>query len=246
MKMYAKRNDGRKFDELRPMEAKVGVIKRATGSAMFKIGNTIAYAAVYGPRPVYPKFLQNKEKGILRCYYNMMAFSGSGDTIRPGPSRRSKEISLVTQKALLPAIDLKCFPGSTIDVFIELVQTDSGTRCAGICAAAMALADAGFVMKDLVSSIALGRIEDKIIVDATKEEEDYEEDGEKLATDIPVAILPGSGIHLQLDGKIQTHRFSEAIEAAKKACDKILELQERALKGEVVDEGKSKTNGGKK
>lgn len=226
--MFSKRSDGRKFDELRPMEAKVGIIKRATGSAMFKIGKTIAYAAVYGPRPVYPKFLQNKEKGILRCYYNMMAFSGSGDRIRPGPSRRSKEISLVTEKALLPAIDLKDYPGSTIDIFIELVQTDSGTRCAGVCAAAMALADAGFIMKDLVSSIALGRIEDKIIVDATKEEEDYEGG----MADVPVAMMPRTGkiTLLQDDGNLTKDQLKEIFELASKVCKQISEVQKKALK----------------
>ena len=44
--------------------------------------------------------------------------------------------------------------------------------------------------------------------------------------------------HLQLDGKIQTHRFKEAMEAAKEACKKILKYQERALKGEKIDETK--------
>ena len=47
---YKKRFDGRDWNELRPIEAKAGVIKNADGSAYFKIGNTIAYAAVYGPR----------------------------------------------------------------------------------------------------------------------------------------------------------------------------------------------------
>ena len=70
---YKQRIDGRKFDEARPIEAKVGVIPRADGSAMFKIGNTWAYAAVYGPRNLHPKFLQEPQKGILRCSYNMMA-----------------------------------------------------------------------------------------------------------------------------------------------------------------------------
>ena len=90
-----KRNDGRAPDELRKMEAKTGIIKRADGSAMFRIGETIAYAAVYGPRELHPKFLQNPEKGLLRCNYNMMAFSGSGERVRPAPNRRSREISLV-------------------------------------------------------------------------------------------------------------------------------------------------------
>ena len=44
---YKKRFDGRKFDEVRELEAKVGVIKRANGSAMFRMGKTVAIAAVY-------------------------------------------------------------------------------------------------------------------------------------------------------------------------------------------------------
>ena len=104
--VYKERLDGRKVDETRKIEAKVGVIPNADGSAYFKIGNTWAYAAVYGPRNLYPKFLQDPKRGILRCFYNMMPFSSSEDRVRPGSSRRSKEISLVTQKALIPALDL--------------------------------------------------------------------------------------------------------------------------------------------
>jgi len=112
---YTKRSDGRKFEELRKMEAKVGVVERADGSAMFKIGKTIAIASVYGPRELYPKFLKNSKTGILRCNYNMMAFSGSGDRVRPGGGRRSKELSMVIEKAILPVIDLTEFPNADID-----------------------------------------------------------------------------------------------------------------------------------
>src|SRR3989338_6302341 len=114
---YTKRVDGRKKDELRPMEAKVGLIPNADGSAYFKIGKTTAYAAVYGPRELFPKFLQDPKKGLLRCFYNMMPFSGMGDRVRPGGSRRSKEISMVIEKALEPVIDLSEWPNSTVDVF---------------------------------------------------------------------------------------------------------------------------------
>ena len=75
-------------------------------------------------------------------------------------------------------------------------------------------------------------------------EEDYEE-GEG-STDIPFTMTSRTNevVHLQLDGKIQTKRFKEALEAAKIACGKILDLQTKALKGEVVDENKKE--GGKK
>src|SRR3989344_7617054 len=103
-----KRKDNRKNDELRKIEAKVGIIKRADGSAMFKIGDTIAIASVYGPRQLFPAFQQNSEKGILRCIYDLMSFSVS-ERKKPGPSRRSTEISMVTENALLPVLDLTKF-----------------------------------------------------------------------------------------------------------------------------------------
>ncbi len=227
--MYKKRPDGRKFDESRDVEAKVGIIKRADGSAMFRIGKTIALAAVYGPREFYPKFLQDPSKGVLRCNYNMMSFSGSGERVRPGGSRRSKEISMITENALSPVLDLSDFPGTVVDVFIEIIQSDAGTRCAGICAASLALADAGFVMKDIVSAVSLGRIEDKLVVDLDKEEEDYEVEGE--VADIPVAMMPRTGKFtlLQMDGICSKEQLSKVLELAKEACKKIYEVQKKAL-----------------
>lgn len=222
------RSDGRKLDEMRQITAKAGVIKNADGSAMFKIGDTIAYAAVYGPRELYPKFLQDPTKGVLRCKYNMMPFSGSGERVKPGPSRRSTEISLVTEKALLPVLNLQEFPNAVVDVFIELPQTDAGTRCAGICAAAIALADAGISMRELISSVSVGKVNDKIMVDLTYEEESTE--GE--VADIPVAFMPRSGkiTLLQMDGEITKEQLISALELGKKACKKIYEIQKETLK----------------
>jgi len=225
---YEKRVDGRKFDELREIEAKVGVIKRADGSAYFRIGNTVAYVAVYGPRDLYPKFLQDPTKGVLRCRYNMLPFSGAGERVRPGGNRRSKEISMVIENALLPSLNLEDFPNAVVDVFIELPQTDAGTRCAGICAAAMALADAGISMNDIVASVSVGKVNDKILVDLNYEEESYEGD----VTDIPIAVHPRSGkiALLQMDGEISREDLLKAIETGKKGIMEIYELQKKALK----------------
>ena len=225
--MVYKRADGRKFDELRPMEAKVGIIKRANGSAMFKIGNTQALAAVYGPRELYPGHLQNPEKGLLRCNYNMIAFSGSGERVRPGPSRRSREISLVTESALNPVVDLSQCPNAVVDVFIELVNTDAGTRCAGITAAAMALADAGIPMKDLVNAVSVGKVEDKVVVDL-----DYTEDSYEGGVDFPVAVIPRTGkiSLLQMDGILKRDDIKELIRAAKKASEQIHKVQVKAIR----------------
>jgi len=225
--MENKRCDGRKPDELRPIQAKVGVVPRADGSAMFQIGNTMAIAAVYGPRDLHPKFLQNPERGVLRCSYNMMPFSGHGERVRPGTSRRSREISMLTEKALLPVLDLSDYPNAVVDVFIELPQTDAGTRCAGICAAAMALADAGLTMKDLVCSLSMGFLDGQMLTDINGHE-----DCDLGATDVPIAYIPRMNkiSLLQLDGEMTREQIHELIEMGKKKCMEIYAIQQKALK----------------
>ena len=226
---YKKRLNDRGVEELRKVEAKVGVIKRADGSAYFRFGNTWAYAAVYGPRNLYPKFLQDPSKGILRVNYNMMPFSSRGERVRPGGSRRAKEISMVSEKALMPVLNLDEFPNAVVDVFIELPETEAGSRTAGINAASMALADAGLMMRDLVASVSVGRVDDKLLVDLDYSEESYE-DGP--VADIPIAIMPGSGklTLLQMDGLVSKEQLIKVLEMGKKACKQIYEIQKKALK----------------
>ena len=225
-----KREDGRKNDEMRsPIVAKVGVVPNADGSAMFQIGKTIALAAVYGPKKMHPQHSQNPEKGTLRCTYNMLSFSVE-DRIRPGPSRRSTEISKITEWALEPSVMLGRYPNMVVDVHINITQADAGTRCAGINAAAMALAHAGIPMKDMVSSVSVGKIDKDLVLDLDKYEDSEFDDGEG-STDIPMSFTKNGEItHLQLDGKITIKQLKEAIKMAKKACEEIYEVQKEALK----------------
>ncbi len=221
-----KRSDGRKIDDIRELTIKVGVVKKADGSAFVQTGKTQVIAAVYGPHNVYPRFLEDSEKAVLNCRYNMVPFSVK-DRKRPGYDRRGTEISKVIKEALEPALFLKDFPKTKIDVFMEVIQADSGTRVAALTAAAVALADAGIPMRDLVASTAVGRVNGQIVVDLTKEEEDVDD-----AIDMPVAIMPREGkvTLLQLDGDTSLKEFNEMLKAAKKACEKISEVQKKALK----------------
>ncbi len=225
---YTERVDGRKFDELRHMEAKAGVIPNANGSAYFKMGNTVAYAAVYGPRELFPRFLQDPKKGLLRCHYNMLPFSGSGERIRPGGNRRAQEISMVMNAALNPVVDLSAFPNAVVDIYVEFPQTDAGTRCAAICAASIALADAGIPMRDMVAAVAVGQVDGTVVADLNYNEEAYP----AIVSDIPVAMMHNTKevTLLQMDGEISKKDLLKALDMAKIATEKIYALQKKALK----------------
>ena len=228
--MTFKRQDGRKPNEMRkPISAKVGIVPNADGSAMYCSGKTIAIAAVYGPKKMHPQHLQNPEKGTLRCTYNMLSFSVS-DRIRPGPNRRSTEIGKITEWALEPVVMLGKYPNMVVDVHIHITQADAGTRCAGINAAVMALAHAGIPMKDMVSSIAAGKLDKTVVLDLDKYEDSEFEEGEG-STDIPMTFTSqGKLTHIQVDGSINKEQLKEAMKMALEASKEIYEVQKKALK----------------
>jgi len=219
------RIDGRKKDELRDVKIEVGVLKRADGSAYVEWGMNKVYAAVYGPRELFPRFLRRSDKAVLQCKYNMASFSVD-ERKRPGPDRRSVEISKVTGGALEPVVLTENFPESVINVNIEVVQAEAGTRCAGITAASVALADAGIPMKDLVPACAAGKVGGEVILDLCKEEDNFGE------SDLPIAMIPRTGgiSLLQMDGLMTGEELEEALNLAKKGCEIIYEKQKEALR----------------
>ncbi|MEM2874224.1 MAG: exosome complex exonuclease Rrp41 [Candidatus Nanoarchaeia archaeon] len=220
-----KRLDGRKLDELRPLTIKAGVIPNADGSCSLQLGETHVLAAVYGPREVLPKHLAEANRAYLDCIYSMAAFSTS-DRARPGPSRRSTEISKVIRDALAPAIFLEKYPRTKIDVYIEVTNANAGTRTAAITAAAVALADAGIEMRDLVASVASGKVDGHIVLDLFEPEDNFGE------ADMPLAMMPRTAeiTLLQMDGELTPEEIRQMIELSMKACEKIYEKQKKALK----------------
>jgi exosome complex component RRP41 len=219
-----KRTDGRSFDELRTVKITVGPVKNADGSAFIEFGKNKILAAVYGPREVHPKHMALPDRCVVRCRYHMSPFST--DTRKnPAPSRREVEISKVMREALEPALMLEDYPRAAIDVFVEVLQSDGGSRCAGITAAAVALADAGINMRDLVASCAAGKIDNKIVLDINDTED------KEGGADMPVAYMPRLEhiTLLQLDGKLTLEQFNECLDKAIGGCKMVYEIQKQAL-----------------
>ena len=218
------RLDGRRADEIRPMKIEIGVLSRADGSCYLEWGRNKVLVGVFGPREAHPRRLQRTDTAVIRYKYNMASFSVE-DRARPGPSRRSIEISKVSREAFEPVIMAELFPKTAIDIFVEVLQADAGTRTAAINASSIALADAGIPMKGLVTSCAFGKVDGQIVLDLNKEEDNYGE------ADFPVAMTQDGEITLlQMDGHLTSEEIKKGLEFVRKGCKEILEIQQAVLR----------------
>ena len=220
-----KRLDGRKVDELRPIKIQAGVIPRADGSAYLEWGQNKVFASVYGPRECLPKHTANPYRAVVKYNYRMATFSVP-DRKNPKPGRREIEISKVSGEALERAIFLEKFPNTSINVEVEIVDSNAGSRVAGLTAASVALADAGIPMRDMVVGTSVGKAGGHIIVDLDKNEEDAPD-----AVDIPMAVLPTTNEFtlLQMDGLLTKKEWDEAVKLGLEATKKVYEAQKKAL-----------------
>jgi len=218
------RTDGRRPDELRPIRLEIGYLSRADGSAYIEQGKNKIVAAVYGPRELHPRHLAQSDRALLRVNYRMATFSVQ-ERKKPAPSRREYEISMVIRQALEPMLFLKMYPRAAIDVFVQVLQADGGSRCASTTAASLALADAGIPMRALVAGCAVGKVDGQIVVDLS-DIEDKEGDA-----DVPVVMAPSRGelTLLQMDGKLTSAELTKALEMAETAIKKIYDMQQSVL-----------------
>jgi exosome complex component RRP41 len=227
-----KRLDGRAFDELREIKIVASPLENADGSAYIEWGNNKILAAVYGPREAQPRHLSDPTKAIIKCRYAMAPFSSLSEHGRTGPNRRATEISKVLKEVFENVVMVSDFPGSQIDIFIEILQGDGGTRAAGLTAASVALASAGIHMKDLPYALSVGRIDEHIVLDFDMIEDNYSD------SDMPVAIAPRNDeiLLLQMDGGMTSKQMTEALEMVLKAGKKISALQKEALRSAYASE----------
>lgn len=228
-KKNGKRLDGRDKHDLRPIKLDVGIIPSADGSAYLEWGNNKIYAAVYGPREVHPHHLSKPDKAILRVFYRMATFSVF-DRKRPAPGRREKEISMIIANSIEPVLFLELYPGTSFEVFINVMDADGGTRCASTTVASIALADAGIPMRSLVTAVAVGKIDGELVTDLSGIEDKAGE------ADLPCAItwFNNELSLLQFDGNMDLKEFSDCLGYARTALTKIHELQLEALKSKYL------------
>ncbi|OGI15862.1 exosome complex exonuclease Rrp41 [Candidatus Micrarchaeota archaeon RBG_16_49_10] len=225
-----KRLDGRGPLDLREIEMKVGVIPNANGSSYVRFGKTAVIAGVYGPRPLFPRFLRESDTGILKVRYNMIPFSVD-DRKRPGPSRRETEISKVIRMAFEGNLFLKNYPQTGVNLYLEVIEADGSTRVTSINAASLALADAGVPMRDFVVGLSGGKIDGTLILDLNGLEDNNSD------ADMPMAVLPTKKevTLLQMDGRMNPEELKDLIKHVIDASGAIYEKQAEALRKKYIE-----------
>jgi len=131
------------------------------------------------------------------------------------------------------AVMLEKFPRTAVDVYVEVLQADGGTRCAALDAASVALADAGIPMRDMVSACAAGKVADTIVLDVNNEEDQAGQ------ADMPVGYMPNMEkiTLLQLDGVLTPDEYKKCVEIAIDGCKIVYELQKKALNEKFFSNG---------
>uniref|UniRef100_A0A8D0DUH4 Exosome component 6 n=1 Tax=Salvator merianae TaxID=96440 RepID=A0A8D0DUH4_SALMN len=154
---------------LQPLFARVGLLSQAKGSAYVELdGGTKVLCSVAGPREAAAKgglpggggaaaaAAAGEPRGRLVCDFRRAPFSGRG--ARSHPSEREPELALALQEALEPAVRLARYPPrAQLEVDALVLQDGGSALAAALCAAGLALADAGVELYDLVVACALCR-----------------------------------------------------------------------------------------
>ncbi|KAM3198083.1 hypothetical protein ACQJBY_020653 [Aegilops geniculata] len=160
---------------------------------------------------------QNSKEALVRCEYRMAEFSTGDRRRKPKGDRRSTEISLVIRQTMEASILTHLMPHSQIDIFVQVLQADGGTRSACINAATLALADAGIPMRDIVTSCSAGYLCSTPLLDLN-----YIEDSAGGA-DVTVGILAKMDkvTLLQMDAKLPMDTFETVMDLASEGCKAI-------------------------
>jgi exosome complex component RRP41 len=221
-----KRADGRALDEMRPVKIETGVLNEADGSAFIEWGGNKIVCGVFGPRECIPKHESSPYKALIKCRYSMSPFASPEEHGRSGPNRRSIELSKVLGEALENIIIAEAYPRTQINIFIDVLQSEGGSRTASLTAAVVALANAGIPMKDMVSGVAVGKIDGHVVLDLGKNEDNYGQ------SDMPIAFSHRTGeiVLLQMDGMLTRDEVVKALDMAEKGAEKIYLLQSEALR----------------
>ncbi len=228
-----KRPDGRKLNEVRKLDCKVGILPRTHGSGLFTRGETQSLSILTLGAPGDVQLIEGMEivgKKRFMHHYNFPPYcTGETGPLR-GPGRREIGHGALVEKALFPLIpDKEQFP-YTIRIVSEILSSNGSSSMASVSSSSLALFDAGVPIKEAVSGIAVGLITEgkdyKILTDIQGPEDYYGD------MDFKVAGTKNGITAVQMDVKItglNIQIIKDAFWRAKEARLAILKEMEKVL-----------------
>lgn len=229
------RPDGRKSTEIRALFCEAGVLPRTHGSGVFHRGLTRVLSILTLGGPGDQQLLEGMEfvgKKRFLHHYNFPPFSSGEVSPMRGPKRREIGHGNLAEKALLPLIpEPDKFP-YTIRIVSEVLSSNGSTSMASVCAASLALMDAGVPIKEPAAGISIGLAKDeqtgkhKILTDIQGPEDHFGD------MDFKVAGTRNGITAIQMDTKIDgidKKMIEEVLSKAKDARLKILDLIKKTL-----------------
>uniref|UniRef100_A0A8R7PC17 Uncharacterized protein n=1 Tax=Triticum urartu TaxID=4572 RepID=A0A8R7PC17_TRIUA len=198
-----------------------GPTTAASGSAYAEFGKTKVIVSVFGPRESKKAMLYS-DTGRLNCSVSYTTFATG---IR-GQGLENKEYSGMLHKALEGAVMLHTFPKTTVDVFALVLESGGSDLPIIISCASLALADAGIMMYDLVTSVSVSCLGKNVLIDPTSDEEAWQDGG------LMVSYMPARKeiTQLTLTGEWTDGKITNAVELCMDACSKLCEILRERLK----------------
>jgi ribonuclease PH len=230
------RHDGRRPDELRPVEIVVDYLEQPLGAALYSQGKTRVLCTASLDERV-PRWLRDAGRGWLTAEYSLLPASTGDRTPREASEGKQKgrtvEIQRLIGRALRAVVDMEALGERTLWLDCDVLQADGGTRCAAISgayvAAARALDKAGLsrVLRDTVAAVSLGIVGGELLLDL-----DYEEDS-SAEVDLNV-VLTGSGRLVEVQATAERAPFDREgldvlLDLAEAGAETIREAQAQAL-----------------
>ena len=230
------RADGRRSDELRPLEIEVDYLEQPAGSALISAGKTRVLCTASITEGV-PRWLMGKGKGWMTAEYGLLPASTGDRTPREASSGKQKgrtiEIQRLIGRSLRAVTDLEALGERTLWIDCDVLQADGGTRCAAISGAYVAARRAldryglSKALTDSVAGVSLGIVDGEPLLDL-----DYSEDS-RAEVDLNV-VMSGDGRLIEVQATAEGERYTreqldELLDLAAAGIEEIGAAQQRAV-----------------
>jgi len=228
--------EGRRADELRPVEILLDYLEQPMGSVLYSQGKTKVLCTASLEEGV-PRWLRDSGRGWLTAEYSLLPASTGERTQREASAGKQKgrtvEIQRLIGRAIRSVLDFETLGERTLWLDCDVLQADGGTRCAAISgawvAAARALGKAGLsrALPDSVAAISLGIVDGQLLIDL-----DYEEDS-SAEVDLNL-IMTGSARLVEVQATAERAPFdrdalNELLDLGARGIAEIRVAQEAAL-----------------